>query len=76
MGKGERIKQTRKVIRRMHAAGVPVGRLVRSAKEELGVRPRFVYRALGYKHGVIFDPNKAQYVRAWVHPSTTARWSP
>jgi len=46
-------RQLRKTIIALHQAGVPVEKLARDAPKELGVRPRFVFRVLGYRKQII-----------------------
>lgn len=51
----------RKYIKAMHAAGVSPAALA----AELDVRPRFVYRALGWKRQVIYNPQTMRREMVW-----------
>ena len=60
-------RQLRKTIIALHRSGVSVEKLAKDAPQELGVRPRFVYRVLGYRRKRIRLGTGQSYL-AWVPP--------
>lgn len=63
MGKVDQ-RTARKHIISMYRAGVPVEQLAKAAPHELGVRPRFVYRVLGFEYRY----NPVEHRMEWVEP--------
>jgi hypothetical protein len=60
-------QQLRKTIIALHQSGVPASQLAKDAPKELGVRPRFVYRALGYRRKMVRVDGKS-YLTWWREP--------
>lgn len=60
-------RQLRKMIIALHKAGTSVEQLAKDS-HELGVRPRFIYRVLGYRRRRVRLGSSERTYLAWMPP--------